>query len=116
MTAIADPRAAFLEWGGARPIHCRAGSIATLASARVSSRTRAQRHRPVPTAVSRGVTMVGSSADRGFASPTARVGRLERLAHFTTRYRWPVIGVWIVLTLFGGYAAGQLSSRWYQSL
>ena len=43
-------------------------------------------------------------------------GRLGRLAHFTTRYRWPVIAAWIVLTLFGGYAAGQLSSRWYQSL
>jgi putative drug exporter of the RND superfamily len=42
--------------------------------------------------------------------------RLGRLAHFTTRFRWPVIGAWIVLTLFGGYAAGQLSSRWYQSL
>jgi RND superfamily putative drug exporter len=27
-----------------------------------------------------------------------------------------VIATWIVLTLFGGYAAGQLSSRWYQSL
>jgi putative drug exporter of the RND superfamily len=43
-------------------------------------------------------------------------GRLARLGHFTTRYRWPVIAAWIVLTLFGGYAAGQLSSRWYQSL
>jgi RND superfamily putative drug exporter len=43
-------------------------------------------------------------------------GRLARLGHFTARYRWPVIGAWIVLTLFGGYAAGQLSSRWYQSL
>ena len=43
-------------------------------------------------------------------------GRLERLAHFTTRWRWPMIAAWIVLTLFGGYAAGQLSSRWYQSL
>src|SRR6185436_16395806 len=32
------------------------------------------------------------------------------------RHRWPVIAAWIVLTLFGGYAAGQLSSRWYQSL
>jgi RND superfamily putative drug exporter len=60
--------------------------------------------------------MVGQSADSRFASPTGRVGRLGRLAHFTTRYRWPVIAVWIVLTLFGGYAAGQLSSRWYQSL
>jgi putative drug exporter of the RND superfamily len=38
------------------------------------------------------------------------------MAHFTARHRWWVIGVWIVLTLFGGFAAGQLSSRWYQSL
>src|SRR5215475_5564533 len=42
-------------------------------------------------------------------------GRLARLAHFTTRHRWPVIGVWIVLTVIGGVAAGKLSSRWYQS-
>jgi putative drug exporter of the RND superfamily len=47
---------------------------------------------------------------------SADQGRLARLGHFTTRYRWPVIAAWIVLTLFGGYAAGQLSSRWYQSL
>jgi RND superfamily putative drug exporter len=42
-------------------------------------------------------------------------GRLGRLAHLTARYRWPVIAVWIVLTLFGGVAAGKLSTRWYQS-
>src|SRR5947209_14804472 len=42
-------------------------------------------------------------------------GYLARLAHFTARHRWTVIGVWIVLTLFGGFAAGQLSKRWYQS-
>src|SRR5438874_2316826 len=42
-------------------------------------------------------------------------GRLARLAHLTARYRWPVIGIWIVLTLLGGVAAGKLSSRWYQS-
>src|SRR5215467_12047454 len=42
-------------------------------------------------------------------------GALARLAHFTTRHRWPVIAVWIVLTLIGGIAAGKLSSRWYQS-
>ena len=46
----------------------------------------------------------------------ADLGRLGGLAHFTTRYRWPVIAGWIALTIFGGYAAGQLSSRWYQSL
>ena len=43
-------------------------------------------------------------------------GHLGRLARFTARYRWPVIGAWIVLTVFGGFAAGKLSSRWYQSL
>jgi putative drug exporter of the RND superfamily len=47
---------------------------------------------------------------------TPSTGRLGRMAHFTARHRWWVIGVWIVLTLFGGFAAGQLSSRWYQSL
>src|SRR2546423_4804766 len=51
----------------------------------------------------------------GPSTSTERAGRLARLAHLTARYRWPVIGAWIVLTLFGGYAAGQLSSRWYQS-
>jgi len=40
---------------------------------------------------------------------------LARLAHVTARYRWPVIGLWLVLTLFGGYAAGQVSKRWFQS-
>ena len=43
-------------------------------------------------------------------------GRLAALARFIARHRWPVIAGWIALTLFGGYAAGQLSSRWYQSL
>jgi RND superfamily putative drug exporter len=31
------------------------------------------------------------------------------------RRRWYVIGVWIALTLFGGFAAGQVSKRWFQS-
>src|SRR5919198_6526795 len=42
-------------------------------------------------------------------------GGLARLGHFTARHRWAVIGVWIVLTVFGGVAAGKLSSLWYQS-
>src|SRR5438093_2182888 len=42
-------------------------------------------------------------------------GRLGRLAYFTARHRWTVIGIWVVLTLLGGVAAGKLSSRWYQS-
>src|SRR5438128_1902141 len=40
---------------------------------------------------------------------------LARLAHLVARHRWPVIGAWIVLTLFGGFAAGKVSKRWYQS-
>jgi putative drug exporter of the RND superfamily len=42
-------------------------------------------------------------------------GWLGRLAHFTARHRWPMIGVWIVLTLVGGVSAGKLSSRWSQT-
>ena len=40
---------------------------------------------------------------------------LARLAHVIAKRRWPVIIAWIVLTLFGGVAAGKLSKRWYQS-
>src|SRR5262249_17729123 len=40
---------------------------------------------------------------------------LGRLAHFVARHRWKVIAAWIVLTLFGAYAAGQVHKRWYQS-
>src|SRR4051794_6230738 len=54
--------------------------------------------------------------DRTDTAGDAGSGRLGRLAHFTTRHRRMVIGVWIVLTIFGGFAAGQLSTRWYQSL
>ena len=40
---------------------------------------------------------------------------LARLAHLVARRRWTVIGAWVVLTLFGGFAAAQVSKRWYQS-
>jgi RND superfamily putative drug exporter len=40
---------------------------------------------------------------------------LGRLAHLITRYRWFVIGLWLLLTLVGVVAASQLSSRWFQS-
>src|SRR5213595_3781879 len=40
---------------------------------------------------------------------------LARLAHFVARRRKPVIALWVVLTIFGGFAAGQVSKRWYQS-
>src|SRR5213596_1301935 len=40
---------------------------------------------------------------------------LERLAHLVTRHRRKVIVAWIALTLFGAFAAGQVSKRWFQS-
>src|SRR3954463_10718906 len=40
---------------------------------------------------------------------------LERLAHLVTRHRRKVIVAWIALTLFGAFAAGKVSKRWYQS-
>src|SRR5919109_3382060 len=42
-------------------------------------------------------------------------GRLAALGHFVARHRWAVIAVWVVLTLFGGFAASRVSKRWYQS-
>jgi hypothetical protein len=38
-----------------------------------------------------------------------------RLAHLILRHRWAVIGAWLVLTLFGGFAAAKVSNRWLQS-
>jgi RND superfamily putative drug exporter len=40
---------------------------------------------------------------------------LTRLAHLTVRHRWAVIAAWACLTLFGAFAAGKVSTRWYQS-
>jgi putative drug exporter of the RND superfamily len=40
---------------------------------------------------------------------------LARLAHVIVRRRRAVIGAWIVLTLFGGFSAGQVSKRWFES-
>jgi RND superfamily putative drug exporter len=40
---------------------------------------------------------------------------LARLARLVARHRWKVIGAWIVLTLFGAFAASQVHKRWYQS-
>jgi RND superfamily putative drug exporter len=40
---------------------------------------------------------------------------LARLARLTVRHRWTVIGTWLALTVFGGFAAGQVATRWYQS-
>jgi RND superfamily putative drug exporter len=51
----------------------------------------------------------------GIAAPTKGDRLLARLAHLVARHRWTVIGVWVVLTLFGGFAAARVSKRWYQS-
>ncbi|MFN2629534.1 MAG: MMPL family transporter [Gaiellaceae bacterium] len=40
---------------------------------------------------------------------------LARLGHVIARRRRLVIGVWILLTLFGGYSAQQVSKRWFES-
>jgi putative drug exporter of the RND superfamily len=40
---------------------------------------------------------------------------LTRLAHVIVRRRRLVIGLWIVLTAFGAFAAQEVSSRWFQS-
>src|SRR5579883_488070 len=40
---------------------------------------------------------------------------LARLAHLVARHRFVVIGIWLALTLFGGFAASRVSKRWYQS-
>src|SRR3954451_6047817 len=39
---------------------------------------------------------------------------MPTFARFISRHRWPVIGVWIVLTLIGVVTSGRLSDRWYQ--
>src|SRR5437764_4747520 len=49
------------------------------------------------------------------STPAATQPYLARLAHVIVRHRRLVIGLWIVLTLFGGFAAAKVSSRWYQS-
>ena len=40
---------------------------------------------------------------------------LASLARFTMRRRRWIVGVWILLTIAGGAAAGRLSDRWFQS-
>jgi putative drug exporter of the RND superfamily len=40
---------------------------------------------------------------------------LSRLAHVVHRRRGRVIAVWVVLTIFGGFAAAKVSSRWFES-
>src|SRR5947209_18273425 len=40
---------------------------------------------------------------------------LASLAHVIVRHRRAVIGVWVLLTLFGAFSASQVSKRWFES-
>src|SRR5919202_1458101 len=40
---------------------------------------------------------------------------LARLGHLIARRRRLVIVVWVALTLFGAFSAGQVSKRWFES-
>jgi RND superfamily putative drug exporter len=46
--------------------------------------------------------------------PTRESSALAGLARFVMRHRRLVAGVWIVLTIFGAFAAGQVSKRWLE--
>ena len=39
---------------------------------------------------------------------------MERLAHYVVHHRRLVIGVWILLTAFGAFSAGQVAERWLE--
>ena len=39
---------------------------------------------------------------------------MERLAYYVVHHRRLVIGVWILLTAFGGFSAGQVADRWLE--
>jgi RND superfamily putative drug exporter len=43
------------------------------------------------------------------------MSRLASLAHLIMRRRRAVIGIWVLLTLFGAFSAGQVSKRWFES-
>src|SRR6266540_1813346 len=41
--------------------------------------------------------------------------RLASLAHLIVRRRRAVIGIWVLLTLFGAFSAGRVADRWFES-
>ena len=40
---------------------------------------------------------------------------MQRLARLVIRRRKVVIGLWLVLTVFGAYSAARVSNRWFES-
>src|SRR5712691_3950273 len=55
---------------------------------------------------------MGDAARKGLLIPSCAV--LERLARWVIHHRKIVVGAWIVLTIFGAFAAKQVSSRWLE--
>src|SRR6185436_19061646 len=39
---------------------------------------------------------------------------MERLAYYVVHHRRLVIGVWILLTVFGAFSAGKVADRWLE--
>src|SRR6266542_2459010 len=46
--------------------------------------------------------------------PTCKTFRMERLARLVHRRRKTVVGVWVLLTIFGAYSAARVSDRWLE--
>src|SRR3954471_10940268 len=66
-----------------------------------------------PTSVLSGaVRCIPAGHGRALAVQRGRL-MLARLAHLAMRYRWPMIGLWLFLTVVGVFATTQVSSRWY---
>ena len=40
---------------------------------------------------------------------------MDRLTRYVTHHRKIVIGIWVLLTAFGGFAAGQMTDRWLKT-
>src|SRR6266576_2301349 len=68
-----------------------------------------------PTIAVRPIAQTQRAADPAVC-PSKGVPMLARLAHATTRHRKAIILAWLALTIFGGFAASQVSQRWLQSL
>src|ERR1700752_5122783 len=46
---------------------------------------------------------------------TCKTSEMEALARIVFRRRKTVIGLWLVLTIFGAYSAARVSDRWFES-
>src|SRR5207249_7151003 len=74
---------------------------------------RHSRRQPAPT-YERGAGHSIRSRNRSARETLSRV-MLAALARLVFRHRLLVVGLWLALTLFGAFAAKQVSSRWFES-